>query len=557
MKLFEIKKIECRVFRTLVITSKFICLKNARKVKMPKNKSIYSGMPLDDFEAEFDRRGFLKTGAYVSAGVALGLPYSESEAKPKIQGISTVGSQYKAPRSMLVKNASVLVTMDSSRREIKDAGLYLENGVIKQVGATSSLPSAADEILDLKDHIVVPGLVNTHHHLYQHLTRAVPAAQDGNVWNWLKVLYPIWARMKPNDVKLAIQVGLAELALSGCTTVFDHQYVFPNGCSLDDSIHTAANFGIRFHASRGSMSLGVSKGGLPPDSCVEDEVAILKDCQRVIELFHDNKSQAMTRVVLAPCSPFSVTEDLMVQSAKMARHYNVGLHTHLAESLNEERYTLEKYKLRPVELMEKFGWVGKDVWFAHSIHVNDSEIDLYARTGCGVAHCPCSNMRLASGIAPIKKYRNAGVKVGIGVDGSSSNDGSHMLGEVRQAMLLARLLLSENPGGPPDEKSKWMSARDVLEMATVGGASVLGRDDIGSLEPGKCADFFAVDLNKVGFAGGSMSDPVSALIFCAPTQVDYTVVNGRCVVKEGQVTTIDLPNVMADCSKAAINLING
>lgn len=306
------------------------------------------------------------------------------------------------------------------------------------------------------------------------------------------------------------------------------------------------------------MSLGISKGGLPPDSCVEEEAAILKDCQRVIEKYHDSKPGAMTRVVLAPCSPFSVTNDLMIESAKMARHYDkVYLHTHLAESPDEERFTLSKYNLRPAGLMEKLGWTGNDVWFAHSVHINDAEIALFAKTGCGVAHCPCSNMRLASGIAPVKKYRDAGVKVGLGVDGSSSNDGSHMLNEARQAMLLARLNLSNNPGGPPTDKKEWLSARDALEMATRGGAAVLGRDDIGSLEPGKCADFFAIDLNKVGFAGGSMIDPVASAVFCAPANADYTVINGRYIVKEGHITTMDLPNVIAKCNHAALKVVNG
>jgi len=501
------------------------------------------------------RRGFLTVGAAVGAGLAIGFPPSEAAGQAAKPASAAGGG--KRPKTMLVKNATVVVTMDAGRREIKDGGIYIEDGFIKQVGPTSSLPASAEEVLDLKDHILLPGLVNTHHHLYQHLTRVVPAAQDGNVWNWLKVLYPMWARMRPEDVNLAIKVGLSELALSGCTTAFDHQYVFPNGCKIDDSIGAAAEVGVRFHASRGSMSLGASKGGLPPDSCVEEEAAILKDCQRVIGTFHDAKPGAMTRIVLAPCSPFSVTDDLMVESAKMARQYKVKLHTHLAESLDEERYTLEKYKLRPVGLMEKFGWVGDDVWFAHSVHVNDAEIALYAKTGCGVVHCPCSNMRLASGIAPVRKYRDAGVKVGLGVDGSSSNDGSHMLGEARQAMLLARLLLSLNPGGPPAEKSKWMSAREALEIATRGGASVLGRDDVGSLEPGKCADFFAVNLNRVGFSGGSMIDPVASVLFCAPVTADYTVINGRYIVKQGQLTTLDLPKVVAQCNRAAARVVNG
>ena len=507
--------------------------------------------------AGISRRGFLATGASIGVGLALAGGPSGAEAQTAPAKKPSTATGGKRPKSMLVKNATVCVTMDGSRREIKDGGLYIENGIIKQVGPTSSLPKTAEDVLDLKGHVLLPGLVNTHQHLYQHLTRVVPAAQDGNVWNWLKVLYPMWARMQPEDVNLAIKTGLSEMALTGCTTAFDHQYVFPNGCKIDDSIQAASEVGVRFHASRGSMSLGVSKGGLPPDSCVEEEPAIMKDCERVIKAYHDPKHGAMTRIVLAPCSPFSVTEGLMVDSAKMARQYKVKLHTHLAESLDEERYTLKTYGLRPVGLMEKFGWVGDDVWFAHSVHVNDAEIALYAKTGCGVAHCPCSNMRLASGIAPVKKYRDAGVKVGLGVDGSSSNDGSHMLGEARQAMLLARLNLSLNPGGPPEAKKEWMSARDALEIATIGGAAVLGRDDIGSLEPGKCADFFAVNLEQVGFAGGSMVDPVASLLFCQSAPAAYTVVNGRYIVKEGRMTTIDLPKVIAQTNKAAMRVVNG
>jgi len=504
------------------------------------------------------RRDFIAVSTAAAAGVILGVSSAEAASKQEKKPASSTGSGNKRPRTMLVKNATVMVTMDSGRREIKDGGLYIVDGIIKQVGETSSLPKTAEEVLDLKGHILLPGLVNTHHHLYQHLTRVVPAAQDGNVWNWLKVLYPMWARMRPDDVKLAIQVGLAELVLSGCTTVFDHQYVFPNGCTIDDAIHTASDVGVRFHAARGSMSLGASKGGLPPDSCVEEEAAILKDCQRVIETYHDSKPGAMTRVVLAPCSPFSVTDDLMIESAKMARHHDkVYLHTHLAESPDEERFTLSKYNLRPAGLMQKLGWTGNDVWFAHAVHINDAEIALFAKTGCGVAHCPCSNMRLASGIAPVKKYLDAGVKVGIAVDGSSSNDGSHMLGEARQAMLLARLNLSRNPNGPPTDKKEWLSARAVLEMATRGGAAVLGRDDIGSLEPGKYADFFAVDLNKIGFTGGSMIDPVASVLFCAPSNADYTVINGRYIVKEGHITTMDLPNVIAKCNRAALKVVTG
>ena len=501
---------------------------------------------LPDEATGMSRRGFLAAGPVAATGLVL--------AGTRAEAGTHAGQR---PRTMLVRNASVMVTMDAQRREIPDGGLYIENGIIRQVSPSSQLPKTADEVLDLKDHLLLPGLVNTHHHLYQHLTRVVPAAQDGNVWNWLKVLYPMWARMQPEDVKLAIRVGLAELALSGCTTVFDQQYLFPNGCTLDDAIQTAAEVGVRFHASRGSMSLGASRGGLPPDSCVEAEPAILRDCQRVIETHHDARPGAMTRIVLAPCSPFSVTADLMIESARMARHYKVRLHTHLAESPDEERFTLEKYGLRPAALMERLGWVGRDVWFAHAVHINDAEIAMFARTGCGVAHCPCSNMRLASGIAPVWKYRQAGVNVGLGVDGASSNDGSHMLGEARQALLLARLNLSRTAGGPPTDSKQWLSAREALEIATLGGAAVLGRDDVGSLEPGKCADCFAVGLNQISFAGGSMSDPVASLVFCAPVRAAYTVINGRTIVKEGRITSLDLPGVMSQCNRAALRVING
>jgi len=500
----------------------------------------------DSESASLSRRNFLTGASAIAAGSALLASQQAKAAGP-------VGR----PKTMLVKNAEVLVTMDKDRREIKNGGMYIEDGVIKQVDSTDKLPKTAEYVIDMKGHVVLPGLVNTHHHLYQHLTRVAPACQDGNVWNWLKVLYPMWAKMTPDSERLAVQVGLAEMALSGTTTVFDHQYVFPNGCKIDDAIGVAKDMGIRFHASRGSMSLGQSKGGLPPDSCVETESNILSDCQRVIDKYHDMNPGSMTRIVLAPCSPFSVTDDLMIESAKLARKHKCGLHTHLAESLDEERYTLKKYGLRPVGVMEKFGWLGEDVWFAHSVHINDEEIQKYKTTGSGFAHCPSSNMRLASGMAPVKKCRDAGVKVGIGVDGSSSNDCSHMLAEVRQAMLLARTLLSENPGGPPEDKKAWISARDVLEIATLGGAAILQRDDIGSLAAGKRADFFSVGINKVGFSGGSMVDPVASLIFCAPQSADWTVVDGRVIVKDGNVETLDLPVAIEKLNAASIKLVNG
>jgi len=435
--------------------------------------------------------------------------------------------------TLLARNADVLVTMDPARREIAGGGLFVRDGVIEQVGPTSELPAAADEVLDLSGHVVLPGLVNTHHHLYQTLTRAVPAAQDANLFHWLKTLYPIWANLTPEAIYVSTLTGLAELALSGCTTVSDHLYIFPNGCRLDDELRAAQEIGVRFHASRGSMSLGESQGGLPPDRVVEGEDYILRDSQRLIEQYHDAGRGAMLRIVLAPCSPFSVTPDLMRQSAALARALGVRLHTHLAETVDEEQFCLEQFGHRPAAYMETLDWVGDDVWFAHSVHVNDAEIGMYARTGCGVAHCPSSNMRLASGIAPVAKFRAAGVKVGLGVDGSASNDGSHMLGEARQALLLARVL------GAPDA----LTARQALELATLGGAAVLGRDDIGSLGPGMCADFFSIDLNRLDYAG-ALHDPVAAVIFCAPQRADYTVINGQVIVREGRVTTIDVPAVI-------------
>ena len=463
----------------------------------------------------------------------------------------------KRPKSMLVKNAAILVTMDKERREIKDGGMYIEDGQIKQVDKSDKLPQSAELILDMKGRLVLPGLINTHHHLYQHLTRVVPKAQNGNVWNWLKVLYPIWAKITPDAMRLSTQVGIAEQVLSGCTTVFDHGYIFPNGCKLDDQIEVAQEMGVRFHASRGSMSLGQSKGGLPPDNCVEKEADILHDSQRVIEKYHDLSHGSMIRIVLAPCSPFSVTKELMIESAKLAREHNCNLHTHLCESLDEERYTLKTYNMRPVELMEKFGWLGEDVWFAHSIHINDDEIKKYAQTGTGAAHCPSSNMRLASGFFPFKKCRNAGVKrIGIGVDGSSSNDSSHLLAEVRMAMLLGRLLLSTEPNGPPEDQKAWLSAREVLEAATIGGAAVLGRDDVGARAPGMRADFFSVDLNSINYAGGSMVDPVASLIFCSPSQAETVVIDGRLIVKEGRIATLDLPVAIEKLNKASLQLIS-
>jgi 8-oxoguanine deaminase len=457
--------------------------------------------------------------------------------------------------TLLVRHATVLVTMDDQRREIPDGGLFVRDGFIEQVGPTEALPARADEVLDLTGHVLLPGLINTHHHFYQTLTRAVPAAQDANLFNWLKTLYPIWARMGPDEVRISTQTALAELALSGCTTASDHLYLFPNGSRLDDEILAAREVGVRLQASRGSMSLGESKGGLPPDSVVEDEDAILKDSQRLIEQYHDPNPGAMTQVVLAPCSPFSVTGDLMRQSASLAREYGVHLHTHLAETQDEEVFCVEKFGHRPVAYMDLLNWTGPDVWFAHSVHVNRPEMKLYAQTGCGVAHCPSSNMRLASGIAPVMEMLSLGVKVGLGVDGSASNDGSHLLGEARQAMLVARLQAGLSGASRSGEAAPpLMTARQALEIATRGSASVLGRTDIGSLEAGKCADFFAINLNRLEYSG-ALHDPVAATVFCAPAQTDVTVVGGKFVVKDGQLVTIDQARLVQDHNRAAKHLL--
>jgi len=458
--------------------------------------------------------------------------------------------------TLLVRHAALLVTMDEQRREIADGGLFIRDGIIEMAGPTANLPTEADEVLDLSGHIVFPGLINTHHHFYQTLTRAVPPAQNANLFNWLKTLYPIWARLTPADIHISTQLALAELALSGCTTASDHLYIFPNGCRLDDEIQAGLEIGVRLHASRGSMSLGESQGGLPPDRCVETEAFILKDSQRLIETYHDPNPGAMTQVVLAPCSPFSVTADLMRQSASLAREYGVHLHTHLAETQDEEAFCLQKFGYKPVAYMDLLNWVGPDVWFAHSVHVNQEEINFYAHTGCGVAHCPTSNMRLASGITPILEMLTAGVRVGLGVDGSASNDGSNLLAEVRQAMLLSRVragLLGASlsgEGAPP-----LMTARQALEIATRGSASVLGRPDLGSLAVGKCADFFALRLDHYEYAG-ALHDPVAAVVFCSPVRADYTVIGGKTVVKEGSLVTLDLPRLVEKHNFAARRLLS-
>lgn len=451
--------------------------------------------------------------------------------------------------TLLIRHAQVLATMDDGDSEIVDGGLFAVDGLIERVGPTSELPESADEVVDLSGHVVLPGLINTHHHFYQTLTRAVPGAQDVDLFDWLRTLYPIWARLTPEGVRISTRLALAELALSGCTTSSDHQYLFPNGSRLDDQIEGASPVGLRFHAARGSMSLGESDGGLPPDSVVEDEEAILLDTERVINAFHDPAPGAMTRVVVAPCSPFSVTADLMRESANLARRYGVHLHTHVAETYDEEQFCVETFGRRPFELMEDLGWVGEDVWYAHGVYINDDEIARMSASGTGVVHCPSSNMRLASGIAPVRRYLASGVRLGLGVDGSASNDASHLIAEARQAMLLSRLAAA-----PSIEGGRLLTAREALRIATRGSAAVLGRNDIGSLEPGKCADFIAISLDRVQYAG-ALHDPVAAVLFAAPVSVDHSFVHGRSVVRDGEMVGVEMPKLIEEHNRAAARLV--
>ena len=455
-------------------------------------------------------------------------------------------------QTLLLKNADVLCTMSEPgenesniESEIKGGGLFARNGIIEAVGESSSLPQIADTIIDMKGHVVIPGMVNTHHHLFQNLTRAVPAAQNSELFGWLKTLYPIWSNIGPEHVYWSTALGLAELALSGCTTSSDHLYIYPNGAKLDDSLSAASDIGVRFHGTRGSMSIGESQGGLPPDSLTEKETFILSESQRLIETYNDSSRYAMQRVALAPCSPFSVSIDLMRESAAMARSYGVGLHTHLAENAEDIEYGLQQFGMRPGEYVEAVGWTGDDVWHAHCVQLNSEEINLFAKTGTGIAHCPCSNMRLASGIAPVRQMLDAGVKVGLGVDGSASNDSGNMLNEARQTMLLQRV----------NSKASTMTAREALRVATIGGASVLNRDDIGMLVPGYAADITAFKRDNVDFSGSDW-DPVASLVFCGPSKANYTIINGKIVVSEGQLTSIPMEKLVHEHSKLSRDLIN-
>ncbi len=439
--------------------------------------------------------------------------------------------------AILIQGAEVLVTMDGTRRELAGADLRIKSGVIAEIGF--NLPQDGSEVVKAAGCVVTPGLVNTHHHLYQTLTRAVPGGQDALLFGWLKTLYPIWARFTPDHMRVSALVGLAELAMTGCTTSSDHLYLYPNGARLEDTIDAASELGLRFHPTRGAMSIGESAGGLPPDSLVEKEEDILEDMIRVIDAFHDPAPGSMVRVGLAPCSPFSVSTDLMRNAAILARDKGVRLHTHLAENDEDIAYSLETFGCRPGQYAEDLGWTGDDVWHAHCVKLDAGEIDLFARSGTGVAHCPCSNCRLGSGIAPVRAMRDAGVRVGLGVDGSASNDAGSLIGEARQAMLLQRV----------QNGADAMSAREALEIATRGGAQVLGRDDIGALEVGKRADIAIWDVG--GLASAGAWDPVAALVLAGPMQVRDLFVEGRRIVSDGVIVTADMGKAIATQNRLA------
>lgn len=442
---------------------------------------------------------------------------------------------------ILIQHAYHILTMDDGRAELRGADILIRGGVIAAIGVGLAAHHRGAEVVQAAGCVVTPGLVNTHHHLYQSLTRAVPGGQDALLFGWLRTLYPIWARFGPEEMRVSALTGLAELALSGCSLSSDHLYLYPNGARLEDTIHAAAELGLRFHPTRGAMSIGQSKGGLPPDALVEDEAHILNDCIRVIDAFHDAAEGSMCRVGVAPCSPFSVSRELMRDAAVLARDKGVMLHTHLAENDEDVAYSLAQFGCRPGQYAEDLGWTGADVWHAHCVKLDRQEIDLFARTRTGVAHCPCSNCRLGSGIAPVRAMRDAGVPVGLGVDGSASNDSGNLMLEARQAMLLQRVALGADK----------MSAREALEIATRGGADVLGRPDCGRLAVGKRADIAIWDVSGVESAGSW--DP-AALVLAGPTRVRDLLVDGGWVVREGQIVTIDLPRVLEDQRRLARRL---
>jgi cytosine/adenosine deaminase-related metal-dependent hydrolase len=461
------------------------------------------------------------------------------------------------PRStLLIRDAALIATCDGERRELASASLLIRGNRIEAIGPATALPQAADEVIDARGHLVVPGLINTHHHMYQSLTRAIRAVQDAELFSWLRGLYPIWAGLTPEMVRVSTQVAMAELLLSGCTTSSDHLYLFPNGVRLDDSIDGARLAGLRFTATRGAMSVGQSRGGLPPDELVEGEEEILRDTQRVISRYHDGSFGSMLQIAVAPCSPFSVSRELMIESARLARASGVRLHTHLAENDHDVAYARERFNRTPAEYAEDLGWLGSDVWCAHAVKLDRAGLARFAATRTGVAHCPSSNMRLASGIAKVAEMRSAGVPVGLGVDGSASNDGAQLLAEARLALLLQRVGASLEPFGC-DRGPAAMTARDALDLATRGGAEVLGRSDIGQLAPGLCADLALFDLSALELAGGAVHDPVGALLLCASPRAAFTIVDGKVRVRRGRLESFELAPVIERHNQLARQLAEG
>ena len=465
--------------------------------------------------------------------------------------------------TLLIHNAHTVATQNDQGDELRETSVLVRDGLIAAIGPVAEMPHMSDAVIDARHYLLVPGMVNTHHHMFQSLTRAIPRVQNAELFSWLRGLYPIWASLTPDMIYTSTQLAMAELLMSGCTTSSDHLYIYPNSVTLDDSIEAARAIGMRFVATRGSMSLGQSQGGLPPDSVVEGEAHILKDTQRLIERYHDASHGAMTQVAVAPCSPFSVSAQLMKDSAALARQFGVRMHTHLAENDHDVAYSLEKFGCTPAQYAQDLGWLGEDVWHAHCVKLDEHGIGLFAATRTGVAHCPCSNMRLASGIAPVRRMLHAGVAVGLGVDGSASNDGAHMLGEARQALLLARLRKSLEPPTSDaqgravfgcDSAPMEMTARDALRMATRGGAQVLGRKDIGQIAVGMCADMALFDLRTLGFAGGAVHDPVGSLLLCASQGAAYTIVGGRVLVREGQLASLELGPLVEEHNRMALRL---